>query len=82
MSCEFSLFPHFQITFPSFVLDFKLFSQDIPNKMISKRKISTLKNLEMATCYSKYFNREFRPNLTYFQNNLFRANFKKLFERN
>ena len=37
-------------------------------------KISTLKNLEVAICYSKDFNRELRSNLTYFQNNLFRAN--------
>ena len=77
MSCGFSLIPHFQFTFPSFVLDFKLFSQNIPSKMISKKKISILKNPEVATCYSKYFNRKFRSNLTYFQNNLFRANFKK-----
>ena len=48
--------------------------------MISEKKISTLKNLEVAICYSKYFNRELRSNLTYFQNNLFRANFKKLLE--
>ena len=57
MSHGFSLFSHFQITFSSAsaVLDFKLFNQNIVNKMISKKKISTLKNLEVATCYSKYF---------------------------
>ena len=82
MSCGFSLFPHLQITFPSVFLDLKLFSQNIPTKMTSKKKPSKLKNVEVPTCYSKDFNREFRSNLTYFQNNLFRANFKKLFERN
>ena len=81
-ACGFSLFPHFPITFPSVVLDFELFNQNITHKMISKKKISTLKNLEVPTCYSKDFNREFRSNLTYFQNNSFRANFKKLFEYN
>ena len=75
MSSGFSLFPHFQITFPSVVLYFKLFSQNIPN-------ISTLKNLEVPTCYSEGFDREFWSNLTYFQSNLFRDNFKKLFECN
>ena len=55
MSCGFSLFLHFQTTFPSVVVDFKLFSQNIPNKMISKKKISTLKNLEVPICYSKHF---------------------------
>ena len=59
MSCGFNLFPHFEITFPSVVLDLKLFSENIPNKMISRNKTSTLKNLEVATCYSKDFNREF-----------------------
>ena len=75
MSHGFGLFPHIQITFSSasVVLDFKLFNQNIVNKMISKKKILTLKNLQVATCYSKYFNREFRSNLTYFQNSLFRA---------
>ena len=36
--------------FPSVVLDFKLFSENVPNKMISKKKISILKKLEIATC--------------------------------
>ena len=40
--------------------------------MISKKKTSTLKNLEVATCYSKDFSKEFRSNLTYFKNNWFR----------
>ena len=80
MSCGCSLFPHFQITFSSVALDFKRFSQNISRKMISIKKISTLKKPDVAICYSKDFNREFRSNLTYFQNNLFRANFKKLFE--
>ena len=82
MSCGFSLFPNFQITFQSVILDFKLFNHNIPNKMISKKKVSTLKNIEVATCYSGYFNREFWSNLTYFQNNLIRTYFKKLFECN
>ena len=50
--------------------------------MISKQKVSTSKNLDVATCYSKDFNREFWSDLTCFHNNLFRANFKKLFECN
>ena len=78
-SCGFSLFSRFQITSVS-VLDFKLFSQNICNKMISRKKNSTFKNLEVASCYSKDFNREFRSNLNYVKTNLFRANFKKLFE--
>ena len=45
ISCGFSLFLHFQITFPSVALDFELYSQNIPNKMISKKKTTTLKNL-------------------------------------
>ena len=40
MSCGFSLFPHFQITFPSVVLDIKRLSQNIPNKMISKENFN------------------------------------------
>ena len=72
MSCRFSLFPHLHISFPPVTLDFKLFNQNIPNKMISKKKTSTLKNLEVATCYSKDFSKEFRSNLTYFKNNWFR----------
>ena len=36
----------------------------------------------MPTCYSNNFKKEFQSNLTYFQTNLFRANFKKLFEYN
>ena len=39
MSYGFRLFPHFQITFSSVVLDFKLFIQNIPINMISKKKI-------------------------------------------
>ena len=31
--------------------------------MIFEKKISILKNLEVATSYWKYFNREFRSNL-------------------
>ena len=45
MSYGFRLFPHFQITFSSVVLDFKLFIQNIPINMISKKKIWTTKNL-------------------------------------
>ena len=82
MSCGFSLFPDFQTTLFSVVPDFKLFNQNISDKMISKNKTSKFKNREAATCYSKGFNTEFQSNLTYFQNNLFRANFKKLFECN
>ena len=40
MSCGFSLFLHFQIPFSAVVLDFKLFSQNIPNKMISKKNFN------------------------------------------
>ena len=69
MSYGFSLFP--------------LFSQNIPNKMISKKKKKlTLKNLKVTTCYSNEIKKEFRSNIIYFRNNLFRANFKKLFEYN
>ena len=82
MSYGFISFSNFQITFPSVGVDFKVFNQNIPNKINSKKKISKLKNLEVATCYSKYFNIEFRSNLTYFENNLLRTNFKKLFECN
>ena len=37
---------------------------------------------EVAAYYSRDFNREFWSNLTYLHNNVFRANFKKLFEYN
>ena len=50
--------------------------------MISEEKVSTLKKLEVANYYAKDFNGEFRSNITSFKNNLFRANFKKLFECN
>ena len=43
MPCEFSLFPHFEITFHSVALNFKLFSQNIPNKMISKGNFNIVK---------------------------------------
>ena len=82
LSCGFSLFPDFQTTFFSVVPNFKFFNQNIPNKMISKNKTSKFKNREVVTSYSKGFNREFQSNLTYFQNNIFRTNFKKLFECN
>ena len=82
ISCGFILFPHFQISFSSIALDCKIFSHNIPNNMISKQKVSTSKNLDVATCCSKDFNRELWSYLTCFHNNLFRANFKKLFECN
>ena len=54
MPCRFSLFPHFQITFPSVVLDFKLFIQNIPNKMISKENLKiekpTISDKNCETC--------------------------------
>ena len=50
--------------------------------MISVNEISTLKNLQVAICHSNDFNREFWADLTYPQNNIFRVNFKKLFEYN
>ena len=37
VSCGFSLFPNFQITNASVALDFKLFGQNIPYKMISRK---------------------------------------------
>lgn len=37
VSCGFGLFPYFQITNASVALDFKLFGQNIPYKMISRK---------------------------------------------
>ena len=51
-------------------------------KVSTSSLIRKLRNLEVPTCYSKDFSREFWSNLTDIQNNLFRANFKKLLEFN
>ena len=48
-----------------------------------KPYIRKLRNLEVSSCcYSEDFNREHWSNLTDFQNNLSRANFKKVFKFN
>ena len=51
-------------------------------KISTSSLIRKLRNLEVLTYYSKDFSREFWSNLTDIQNNLFRANFKKLLEFN
>ena len=50
ISCGFSFFPHFQITFPSAIRDFKFFSQNISNKTISSENQVLLENLEIQKC--------------------------------
>ena len=47
ISCGFSFFPYFQITFPSAIPDFNFFSQNISNKTISSENQVLLENLEI-----------------------------------
>ena len=87
MYCGFSLFLHFHISFPSVILDFKLLAiiyliRGFQVKISTSSLFRKLRNLEVPTCYLKDFSREFWSNLADFQNNLFRANFKKPFEFN
>ena len=77
----------FKSLFPSVILDFKHLAKIFlirwfQLKTLSLNLIRKLTNLEVRTFYSKDFSRVFWSNLTDLQNNLFRANFKKLFKFN
>ena len=74
ISCRFSLFPHFQIPFPSAILDLKILVKiflirSFLVKILTSSLIRKLRNLEVPTCYQNKFSREFWSSIAYFQNN-------------